>query len=35
VHGGRGEALTEEGRMEGEMLKGKKESMEPIMMDEY
>jgi hypothetical protein len=35
VHGGRGEALTGEGEMEGEMDKGKKEeALDPIMMDE-
>jgi hypothetical protein len=34
VHGGRGEALTRAGRMEGEIDKGKKEAMDPIMMDE-
>jgi hypothetical protein len=34
VHGGRGEALTRAGRMEGEMEKGKKEAMDPIMMEE-
>jgi hypothetical protein len=36
VHGGRGEALTGEGEMEGKRDKGKKEeALEPIMMDEY
>jgi hypothetical protein len=35
VHGGRGEALTGEGEMEGEGDKGKKEeALDPIMMDE-
>jgi hypothetical protein len=35
VHGGRGEALTGEGEMEGEMDKGKKEeALELIMMEE-
>jgi hypothetical protein len=35
VHGGRGEALTGEGEMEGERDKGKKEeALDPIMMDE-
>jgi hypothetical protein len=34
VHGGRGEALTRAGRMEGEMEKGTKEAMDPIMMEE-
>jgi hypothetical protein len=35
VHGGRGETLTREGEMEGEMDKGKKEeALDPIMMDE-
>jgi hypothetical protein len=35
VHGGRGEALTEKGEMEGEVDKGKKEeSLDPIMMDD-
>jgi hypothetical protein len=34
VHGGRGEALTEVGRMEGEMDMCMKESMDPIMMEE-
>jgi hypothetical protein len=34
VHGGRGEELTKAGRMEGEMEKGNKEAMEPIMMEE-
>jgi hypothetical protein len=34
VHGGRGEALTREGEMEGEGDKGKKEeALDPIMMD--
>jgi hypothetical protein len=36
VHGGRGEALTREGEIKGEMDKGKKEeALDPIMMDEY
>jgi hypothetical protein len=30
-----GEALTRSGRMEGEMEKGKNESIDPIMMEEY
>jgi hypothetical protein len=30
-----GNALTRDGRMEGEMDKGKKEAMDPIMMEEY
>jgi hypothetical protein len=35
VHGGRGEALTERGEMEGEVDKGKKEEpLDPIMMDD-
>jgi hypothetical protein len=35
VHGGRGEALTREGEMEGKMDKGnKEEDLDPIMMDE-
>jgi hypothetical protein len=35
VHGGRGEALTNKGEMEGEVDKGKKEdSLDPIMMDD-
>jgi hypothetical protein len=34
MHGGRGEALTRARRMEGEMEKGKKESMDPIMMED-
>jgi hypothetical protein len=35
VHGGRGEALTREGEIEGEGDKGKKEeALDPIMMDE-
>jgi reverse gyrase len=34
VHGERGEALTKVGRMEGEMDKGNKEAMYPIMMEE-
>jgi hypothetical protein len=35
VHGGRGEALTEKGEMEGERDKGKKEeALDPIMMDD-
>jgi hypothetical protein len=35
VHGGRGEALTEKGEMEGEVDKGKKEeALDPIMMDD-
>jgi hypothetical protein len=35
VHGGRGEALTEKGEMEGEGDKGKKEeALDPIMMDD-
>jgi hypothetical protein len=35
VHGGRGEALTERGEIEGEMDKGKKEEpLDPIMMDD-
>jgi len=36
VHGGRGEALTREGEVEGEIDKRKKEeALDPIMMDEY
>jgi hypothetical protein len=36
MHGGRGKVLTRDGRMEGEMDKGKKEeAMDPIMMEEY
>jgi hypothetical protein len=35
VHGGGEEALTRDGRMEGEMDKGKKEAMDPIIMEEY
>jgi hypothetical protein len=35
MHGGRGEALTEKGEMEGEVDKGKKEeSLDPIVMDD-
>jgi hypothetical protein len=34
VHGGRGEELTRDGRMGGEMDKGNKVKMDPIMMDE-
>jgi hypothetical protein len=35
VHGGRGEALTEKGEMDGEMDKGKKEeALDLIMMDD-
>jgi hypothetical protein len=35
MHGGRGEALTERGEMEGGKDKGKKEEpLDPIMMDE-
>jgi hypothetical protein len=35
VHGGRGEALTEKGEMEGGEDKGKKkEPLDPIMMDD-
>jgi hypothetical protein len=35
VHGGRGEALTERGEMEGGMDKGNKdEHLDPIMMDD-
>jgi hypothetical protein len=35
VHGGREEALTRGGEMEGEMDKGnKKDCMDPIMMEE-
>jgi hypothetical protein len=35
VHGGRGEALSGEGEMEGEMDKGnKEEALDPIMMEE-
>ena len=35
MHGGRGEALTERGEMEGELDKGKKEEpLDPIMMDD-
>jgi hypothetical protein len=35
VHGGRGEALSERGEMEGELDKGrKKEPLDPIMMDD-
>jgi hypothetical protein len=34
VHGGRGGSLTEDGRMEGDMDRGKKEAMDPIMMEE-
>jgi hypothetical protein len=35
VHGGRGEALTERGEMEGGNDKGKKEEpLDPIMMDD-
>jgi hypothetical protein len=35
VHGGRGEALTGKGEMEGEGDKGKKEeALDPIMMDD-
>jgi hypothetical protein len=34
VHGGRGEALTERGEMEGGKDKGKEEEpLDPIMMD--
>jgi hypothetical protein len=34
VHGGGGEALTEDERMEAEMYKGKKKQvMDPIMME--
>jgi hypothetical protein len=35
VHGGRGEALTEKGEMEGEKDKEKNgEALDPFMMDE-
>jgi hypothetical protein len=34
VHGGRGEALTRAGEMEEEMDKGKKEALDPIIMEE-
>jgi hypothetical protein len=34
VHGGRGEALTGKGEMEGEGHKGKEEDLDPIMMQE-
>jgi hypothetical protein len=35
MHGGRGEALTERGKMEGGKDKGKKEEpLDPIMMDD-
>jgi hypothetical protein len=35
VHGGRGEALTERGEMEGKKDKGKKEEpLDPIMMND-
>jgi hypothetical protein len=35
MHGGRGEALTERGEMEGQKDKGKKEEpLDPIMMDD-
>jgi hypothetical protein len=34
VHGGRGEALTGKGEMEGEGDKGKEEALHPIMMEE-
>jgi hypothetical protein len=36
VHGGRGEELTERGKMEGGRDKGKKEEepLDPIMMDD-
>jgi hypothetical protein len=34
MHGGRGEAMTREGGIEGEVDKGKKEALSPIMMDE-
>jgi hypothetical protein len=35
VHGGRREALTDRGEMEGEVDKGKKEeALDPIMMDD-
>jgi hypothetical protein len=34
MHGGRGEAMTRCGEREEEMDKGKKEAMDPIMMEE-